>query len=178
MLKPIRIDYDFTKIITADYTQHHGSCINHQIHELTDIHKSYGGFPKSYCFENTKIHQLWWDNTQLDFVELGNQLGIEIITISSILQEPGCVVPLHRDTFYQINQKYPNRQEPKVRANIYLEDYQIGQFIQYQTDTGYKISIDWRAGDGFMWDSTVLHLSAKAGMKNKLTLQISGFLKQ
>jgi len=172
MFKKIQLDYDFTKILEADYTQHTGSCIKHQVHELTDIHEEYGGFPKTYCFENTLIHQLWWDNTQLDFADIEQQLGMEIITVSSILQPPGGIIPLHRDTFFQINKRYPDRTELKVRANIYLEDWKLGQFIQYDN----QVSTYWSAGDGFMWDSSVLHLSANAGMQDKYTLQISGFL--
>ena len=172
MFKKIHLDYDFTKVLAADYTQHTGSCIQHQVHELTDIHKEYGGFPKTYCFENTLIHQLWWDHTQLDLADIEQQLGMEIITVSSILQPPGGIIPLHRDTFFQINKRYPDRTELKVRANIYLEDWKLGQFIQYDD----QVSTHWSAGDGFMWDSSVLHLSANAGMQDKYTLQISGFL--
>jgi hypothetical protein len=175
MLKSVKLNYDFSCFLTADYHQHEGSCIKHQIHELTDIHKKFGGFPKSYCFENTKIHQLWWTSDQIDFKEIGRQLGMEIITISSILQPPGCVIPLHRDTFYQITQRYPDRKDLKVRANIYLEDYKIGHFIQYEIGNGYNTSVDWKAGDGVVWDSEVLHLGANAGMENKYTLQVSGF---
>jgi hypothetical protein len=92
------------------------------------------------------------------------------------MQPPGCTVPLHRDTFYQISKRFPNRTELKVRANIYLEDYKIGQFIQYQENNGYTTSVNWQAGDGFIWDSNVLHLSTNAGMEVKYTLQVSGFL--
>jgi hypothetical protein len=174
MLKPIYLNYDFSKILSADYSQHEGSCISHQVHELTDIHEQYGGFPKTYGYSNTIIHQLWWTKDDIDFAELGSQLGMEVITVSSICQPPGCMVPLHRDTFYQITQRYPERTELKVRANIYLEDWKLGQFIQYDNE----ISAKWKVGEGFMWDSTHLHLSANAGMQNKYTLQVSGFLKQ
>jgi hypothetical protein len=176
MLKKIHIDYDFTQFLQADYSQNCSSCIKHQVYELTDIHEQYGGFPQSYVFENTKIHQLWWDESQCDYKQLGNQLGIEVVTVSTIMQPPGCTVPLHRDTFYQISKRFPNRTELKVRANIYLEDYKIGQFIQYQENNGYTTSVNWQAGDGFIWDSNVLHLSTNAGMEVKYTLQVSGFL--
>ena len=42
MLTPIYLDFDFSKIMSADYNQHEGSCISHQVHELTDIHEQYG----------------------------------------------------------------------------------------------------------------------------------------
>lgn len=176
MLKKIHIDFDFEKIRNADHFLNSSSCIKHQLHELTDVHDMFGGFPKSYCLENTKIHQLWWTADDIDFHQLGKQLGIEVITVSSILQEPGCVIPLHRDTFYQIVKNYPERKELKVRANIYLEDYKLGQFIQYQDGDSYSTSTNWLQGDGYIWDSSVLHLSANAGMENKYTLQVSGFL--
>jgi len=172
MLKPIYLDFDFSKIMSADYSRHEGSCISHQVHELTDIHEQYGGFPTTYCYANTMIHQLWWTTDDVDFDELGRQLGMEVITVSSICQPPGCMVPLHRDTFYQISKHHPERTELKVRANIYLEDWKLGQFIQYDD----SISVKWKLGQGFMWDSTHLHLSANAGMQNKYTLQVSGFL--
>jgi hypothetical protein len=176
MFKPIHLDFNFQNVLQTDHSTHTGSCIKHQVYELTDIHQDFGGFPETYCLANTTIHQLWWAADQIDFVELGSQLGMDIITISSICQPPGSIIPLHRDTFYQINQRYPDRKETKVRANIYLEDYQVGHFIQYLLGGEIETSTNWRAGDGFMWDSEVLHLSANAGMKNKYTLQVSGFL--
>jgi hypothetical protein len=172
MINKIYLDYDFSTILAADYNQHEGSCIKHQVHELADIHEQYGGFPKTYCYENTLINQLWWDNTQLDFNNIGRQLSMEVITVSSILQPPGCVIPLHRDTFFQINKRYPDRTELKVRANVHLEDWQLGHFLQYDD----VVHTHWKSGDGFLWDSSVVHLGANAGMTNKFTLQISGFL--
>lgn len=172
ILKPVTLNYDFDMFLSADYTVHQGSCIKHQVDELTDIHDSYGGFPDTYCFTNTIIHQLWWTADQVDFDRIGQQLGIEVITVSSIKQPPGCVIPLHRDTFYQISQRYPDRTDPKVRANIYLEDWRLGHFIQYED----QVSTHWNQGQGFLWDSDVLHLGANAGMEPKYTLQVSGFL--
>lgn len=175
MFKPVHLNFDFTTLINADYTDHATSCIKHQVHELTDIHEQYGGFPKSYNIHNTKIHQIWWDNTQIDYNELGQQLGMEVITVSTIKQPPGCVVPFHRDTFFQISQRYPDRKEIKVRANIYLEDYKMGQFIQYELDEKFETSTNWRAGDGFLWGSDILHVSSNAGFQDKYTMQVSGF---
>lgn len=172
MVKNIKLDYDLSVFVKADYTQHTGSCIKHQVRELTDIHDSYGGFPETYKFDNTIIHQLWWDKDQIDYVEIGRQLGMEVVTVSSICQPPGCVIPLHRDTFFQINQRFPDRKEPKVRSNVYLEDWKLGHFIQYND----VVSTHWKSGEGFQWDSSVLHLGANAGMENKYTLQISGFV--
>jgi hypothetical protein len=174
-----QLDIDFELFLQADYTQHTGSCTKHQVYELTDIHEKFGGFPDTYCLENTIIHQLWWSRDQIDFEDLGNKLNMEVITISSICQPPGCVIPLHRDTFFRIKEQFPNDSRQLVRANVYLEDYKVGQFIQYiDEQSNYQTSTNWRQGDGFLWDSEPLHLSANAGMQNKYTLQVSGFLKK
>ena len=174
MFKKSHLNYNFEKILSADYTQHEGSCIKHQTYELTDIHEQFGGFPKTYNYQNTIIHQLWWNDTQLDFEDIGQQLGMEVITISSILLPPGCIIPWHRDTFFKINQLLPDRTELKIRANIHLEDWKMGHFIQYD-DIVYT---HWSEGDTLIWDSDILHLGANAGMHDKYTLQVSGFLLQ
>jgi hypothetical protein len=177
MFKPIKLDLDFTPYLTADYGDTGTSCIKHQVYELTDIHQDYGGFPESYNIHNTKIYQLWWNKDQIDYDELGNQLGMEVVTVSTILQPPGCVVPFHRDTFYQIGKQYPDRQEVKVRANIYMQNYKMGHFIQYVMNKEFITSTNWSAGEGFLWNSDILHLSANAGFEDKYTMQVSGFLK-
>src|SRR6056300_651108 len=108
MILETKLDYDLSVFLTADYEQHKGSCISYQVREQEDIHRTFGGFPKSYSEENTKIQQLWFDQVDVDFEALGEQLGIEIVTISSILQPPGNTITMHRDTFFKINNMYPN----------------------------------------------------------------------
>jgi len=169
----IKLNYDFSLFLAADYTSTESSCIKHQVHELEDIHQTYGGFPDSYCYENTKINQIWWTKDQIDYDEIGKQLNMEVVTVSSIRQRPGCVIPWHRDTFYQIKTKYPERSEKKVRANIYLEDWKLGHIIQFDETVHYN----WKQGDGWLWDDSILHLGANVGMQDKFTLQISGFYK-
>jgi len=179
MLKKIKLNYDWGYFLPPmqDYSVHKGTCLAHQVHELTDIHQEYG-LGETLTENNTVIQQLWYTDKQADFKKLGEQVGMEVITLSSILQPPGNTIALHRDTFYQINKKFPNDKRLKVRANIYLEDWKVGHMLQYKSeeDNIWKTSDNWKAGEGYIWDSKPLHLSANAGMKNKFTLQISGFL--
>ena len=105
MLEKIKLQQDFDVFLNADYTVHSGSCISHQTHELKDVHEKYGGFPNTFTKHNTEIRQLWYDTTQVDFGRLGSSLGMEVVTVSSILQPPGNIVPIHRDTIFQINKK-------------------------------------------------------------------------
>lgn len=170
MLKKIKLPLDYDKFINCKYPDA-TTCIKHQVTELADIHQQYSGFPKTYTMHNTNINQRWWTEEELDFYYIGSQLSMDVITISSIKQPPGNVIPWHRDTFYQIKQKYPDRRDKMVRANIYLEDWKMGHFIQFQE----KVDTHWKAGEGWLWDGEVLHLGANAGMENKYTLQVSGF---
>ena len=88
------------------------------------------------------------------------------------MQPPGCVIPLHNDTFFQIKKRYPDRKETMVRANIFCENWKHGHFLQYNS----TVDSIWKQGQGHMWDSQVLHIGANVGMENKYTLQVSGFL--
>ena len=48
--------------------------------------------------------------------------------------------------------------------------------IYQDKDKNWQTSTHWKAGEGFIWDSEHLHLSANAGLHPKFTLQVSGFL--
>ena len=176
MLKQVRLLYDFDIFLNADYSIHSGSCLSHQKDELKDVHEKYGGVPKSVTEDNTKINQLWFTNADVDYKTIGSQLGMEVVTISSIRQEPGNMVPIHRDTFFQIKKRFPNDKRQKVRANIYLQDWREGQFIHYEIDNKWFNSTHWTAGDGYLWDDQHLHVSGNAGFNDKYTLQVSGLI--
>ena len=175
MFKQVSVPYDFSVILAADHDTHTGSCIHHQVRELEDIYGTHGGYPKAFCAENTTIHQLWWNRDQLDFECLGTMLDMEVITVSSIRQDPGNVVPYHRDIFYKIRQQYPDRADRCVRANIFLENSRLGHMLQFTLDGKHHTVAEWQANTGFLFDSSILHLSCNAGMEPKYTLQISGF---
>ena len=161
MFLPIVLDYDFAKILVADH----------------DTHTAYDGKSqiRTYCEQNTTIHQLYWSSDQLDFERLGAMLDMEVITVSSIRQDPGNVMPYHRDTFYKIRERIPNCTGHCVRANIFLEDSRLGHMIQFTLDNRHYAVTEWKANTGFMFDSTIFHLSCNAGLEPKYTLQISGF---
>ena len=176
MIKGVNLNYDLSVFLDADYEQHHGSCISYQTVEQKDIHEIAGGFPKTYTEDNTRIQQLWFNNEDVDYNELGEQLGMEVITVSTILQPPGNTVTLHRDTFFKFKNDYPDATRPKVRANIFLQDWEPGHVLHYQDrNYNWQSSSHWDAGAGFVWDPSHLHLSGNCGLKDKYTLQVSGF---
>lgn len=168
-LNPYNLN-DFTEYLNADYTNP-SSCIQHQTTEQKDIHDQYGGFPETYNFDNTIINQIWWDKN--DFAKLGEALKIDIQSASTIMQPPGCVIPIHKDEFFVIKKENPERckKEMLVRANIFLEDWKMGHFLQYDDE----VCTHWKAGQGITWNNEHLHLSVNAGLENKYTMQLSGF---
>ena len=176
MIETVKLDYNLSVFLDADYEQHRGSCISYQTREQKDIHKKAGGFPKTYTEDNTRIQQLWFNDGDVDYKDLGEQLGMEVITVSTILQPPGNTVTLHRDTFFKFKNDYPDDTRPKVRANLFLQDWEPGHVLHYQDKKyDWQSSSHWGAGEGYLWDTSHLHLSGNCGLKNKYTLQISGF---
>lgn len=176
MLRHQHIDFDFLPLLGADHRVHSGTCIGHMKQELCSLWEQYGQLPDTYTISNTTIHQLWWTPEQIDYADLGRQLEMEVVTVSTICQPPGNVVPLHRDTFFQISKQFPDHPGIKVRANIHMESYQLGHFIQYVDHGMIKTHVDWQAGDAVIWSGEIEHLGANAGMKDKYTMQVSGFL--
>ena len=175
MIKKTKLDYNFFIFLNADYDQQEIG-VGYQVKEQEDVYAEFGGLPETYHEGNTQFQQIWFNDGDIDYKSLGEKLGIEIVTVSAILQPPGNTITMHKDTFFQIKKKYPNDERKKVRANIYLEDWDPGHFINYQdADKQWQTSTHWKAGEGFIWDSDHLHLSANAGLTPKYTLQISGF---
>ena len=169
--KSVHLDIDYDYFLQQDYDIHYGSCIAHQVTEVKDIHDRYGGMPETYNANNTQISQLWFDDTQIDYKDIGEQLNIDIVSVSAIRLKPGNTIPLHRDTFYKIKVARPDDPRPRVRANINMEDWKTGHIIQYDD----KVVTHWKQGDGHLWDSGIEHLGANCGMENKFSLQVSGF---
>jgi hypothetical protein len=176
MIKQVKLNIDYERYVNADYLSHSHSCLCQLKREQAELYEPWNGLPESYTDDNTKLFQLWWDRDQIDYDDLGRQLGMEVVTVSSVLQPPGCTIPLHKDSFYRLKTEFPDRTERRVRANIHLTAYRMGQLIQWQESGSSFTYVGWEAGDGILWDSTVPHLGANAGMDNKITMQISGFL--
>ena len=176
MIKPVKIDFDWGIFLDADYNVPDYSCIAYQKSDNPDFYKSHGGMPDRYTKYNTTIHQVWWNDETLK-QQLGNLLGIDVVSISAIEQHPGQTIPIHKDHFYKIRTQFPDDPRTRVRANIFLEDWKFGHILQYETDGKWSCPTHWKQGEGYMWDSSVDHLSGNSGFQSKYTLQVSGFLR-
>lgn len=171
--KHIKINVDDYTFTWRAYPEA-ASCIKHQLDEQRDLRDG-DAFPKTVTEKNTAIRQQFFDVDDIDFDYLGSQLNMEVVTVSVILQEPGNFIPVHRDTFFQINKRFPDDTRTKVRANIFLEDWNPGHLIQYESSEGWKTVDNWKAGEGIMWGSETPHIGANVGLTDKYTMQVSGF---
>ena len=169
MHRKVHIDIDFGQFINFNYKQE-TSCINDLKKDQT-IYEKFGGLPESYVYQNTILYQKFWNKNECNYKQFEDQLDMDVVTVSSIMQPPGCVIPIHQDAFFQTRKKFPNTNKEIVRANIYLEDWKQGHFLQVNN----VVDFDWKQGDGHMWNSDVLHIGANNGMQNKYTLQVTGF---
>jgi hypothetical protein len=96
------------------------------------------------------------------------------ISWSVYKMNPGCVLPLHSDTYARFV-KLHNVSDINdiVRAVVMLEDWESGHYLEIN---GVGIT-NWRAGDYFIWRGTAPHVAANVGLTDRYTLQLTGILK-
>ena len=170
IFEPVKLDMNTDVFFNVKWEDYRCSCIQHQKVEQKDFHPD-NKMPKSLVIDNTAIHQKFFDKIEVDYFELGEKIGIDVISVSVIKQEPGNIIPKHRDMFFKIKEQYPNVETELVRANIFLEDWKSGHYIEFDEQP----HTHWKANEGFILNQDVIHLSANAGLEDKYTLQISGF---
>ena len=170
VLEPIKIDMDTEVFFDVNWKFYRCSCIKHQQVEQADLHPD-NKMPNSLVLDNTAIHQKFFDKDEVDFVELGKQTNMEVVSVSVIKQEPGNIIPKHRDMFHKITTEFPDKKSMKVRANIFLEDWKSGHYLEFDEEP----CTHWKANEGYILNNQVIHLSANAGLEDKYTLQVSGF---
>ena len=61
--------------------------------------------------------------------------------------------------------------EKPYRILVCMSDWVFGQIIMIED----LVVTNWKKGDGYIWDSEALHMSANGSIKDKLTMIISGF---
>jgi hypothetical protein len=126
-----------------------------------------------YTPESTRKYHLF-ENIPDKFYEIAKLSGLENFTLSILRQPPGATNPWHYDTHFALGQKLNLSEEQIIKTTrrylIMLEDWNWGHFVQI----GNNIITDWKAGDIFTWPHGMWHTSANAGIKDKLTLQITG----
>tara|TARA_R100001377_G_C3177337_1_gene105282 strand:- start:501 stop:1058 length:558 start_codon:yes stop_codon:yes gene_type:complete len=170
IFEPVKIDMDTSVFFNVKWEDYRCSCIQHQKVEQTDLHPD-NKMPESLVLDNTAIHQKFFGRGEVNYELLGKQTGIGVVSVSVIKQEPGNIIPKHKDMFFKIKEQFPKSNAELVRANIFLEDWKSGHYLEFDEQPQYH----WKANEGYLINDQVIHLSANAGLEDKYTLQISGF---
>ena len=86
---------------------------------------------------------------------------------------PGCVLPMHQDTYTKFKEIYDvSKSATVVRTIIFLEDWASGHYMEMN---GRPIT-NWHAGDWVSWHDDFPHLAANIGKTDRYTLQLTGTL--
>ena len=174
-VKQIKIKFNFSNFLKLSYSSVQEDILpkvkqySNQ-NGLTNKYKNYLDFYKESI---VTIGKKYLNPSEIDWMLLQNQIGIKPSTVSCSQQLPGTMLPLHKDVFNTIQSEMNISETIQIyRANIFMEDRKPGHFIEINN----KIISDWTAGEGYIWDNDIEHISANAGSEPKYTLQVTGTL--
>ena len=115
------------------------------------------------------------DNLPSFCYKIAEMTGLKDYSIALFKQKPGHTNPWHFDTYYTVQKKYGVKKDElhKIkRYLVFLEDWDWGHFLQ----VGNNVLSNWIKGDTYTWGYGMYHLSSNAGIKDKLTMQITGLV--
>jgi len=176
VFKKVKIDYNFDKVLSSDYSSDSEFLLPYCQKHIPEFYNTVES-EIYFSSKNSTFHQIIWNKEQLDYEDIGKQLEMKVVDIRSTRQNPGNCVPYHRDIMGRIKRAYPNISTHKIiRANIFLEDYKLGHFLQVTVDNKHYTVPPWSCNEGYIWDDSIYHLSCNAGLAPKYTLQVTGLL--
>ena len=181
MYKKVSLKYDFNSIIEYMNTSSkeipmYGDkswTLGIDKEKISDDLARYNNAPYMTA-KNTSGEVTEYNNSflaQLDFEDIGKQLGMKVVSIWTLVQRPGQILPLHTDKHAETRALLPDHPGTICRAVIHLEDWHPGQFIDYNGD----VETQWTQGDGHMVGEEVPHASANCGDHPKYTMQVNGY---
>ena len=101
---------------------------------------------------------------------IAESTGMSMIGASLYKMTPGCILPLHRDT-YQLYKDFHKITHTRIRRIVvFLEDWQSGHYLEVNGNA----LTDWKAGDWAGWNYDCEHLAANLGNTDRYTMQITG----
>mgnify|MGYP001193766717 CR=1 FL=1 len=109
--------------------------------------------PKDYPYNVVVSSKL--DELTMPFLDY---FKLKSAWIKTTCQLCGETYPIHKDVGYN-----------GIRRYIFLQDQSPGQFFNIDGK-----NIEWNEGDIYIWDDTIYHCSANAGIHPKIALMVSG----
>jgi len=103
------------------------------------------------------------------FMQALNIAQKEICSISWTCISPANTIPVHQDKFWKLQKKYSIDIDDCVRYLIFLEDWTIGNYVEFEE----TIITKWSAGDVWMFDHCSPHCAANASHRDFYTCQLN-----
>lgn len=126
-----------------------------------------------YGVNNAAQHKAYADQHPEIFEPVMSAFDLIQPTASLIHQKPGWFCPWHFDIFTFYARKHGLEDKSGIgRYLVFIEDWSWGHYLLI----GNSVVHQWKAGDTITWPHRMRHLSANAGARPKLTLQITGQL--
>jgi len=176
------LDLNFTQVdeLVANYKKTHTPhyLLKKEKHTLVDkseATKEIDARIKAYRAQgynnyNTQFNQVFDQEHPDVFSPFIEASGLEKAVCGIITQEPGNILPMHRDTFINFKMKNDIDKEAQVvRYMVFLEDWVPGHVFTVEDE-----SMDhWKKGDIIYWGDAY-HLGANASSVTKSTMNITG----
>ena len=86
------------------------------------------------------------------------------------IQQPGQLLPLHRDNYTYASKKFNHEQDNLTRLIIFMSDWAMGEVLGVEDECFTK----WKSGDWYTFSCREWHWSVNAGYQIKYTLIITG----
>jgi len=128
-----------------------------------------------YTSQNTRIWKSTNNGNRIKFdweEELISQIPLDHAVVTLTRQDPGQILPWHRDRFFMLRNLYPDDKREIVRVLMFMQDWKLGHLLQIHRD----VYTHWQQGEMIMWPSDTYHLSANVGFDPKWTCNITGFV--
>jgi len=152
-------DFNWRKNVVTDYT-------GDDIHSNASFEAGYG--------ENTNIYKCYQEDFPDYIKKYIKQFPIEVVASNFHVQEPGYIIPPHKDNFIAVDKLEHGIKTTKTpyRIFVFMNDWEFGQILMVDN----LVLHNWKKGDTYVWDSDALHMSCNGSLQDKLSLIITGFL--
>lgn len=138
---------------------------NYEIVDSKNISTVNNVYNNINCF----FHQQFLDLSEFDNLKkIQEEINVDIKYASLIKQEPGSINSSHFDMFWKMQDIKTDK--PKVRVNIFMSDWHLGQLVE----TSKKTFSRWKIGNASVWDNSIEHFAINFSEHDKITLQFSG----
>lgn len=168
----IRIEQDLATI--AQDQERNGSIIGTNTGDaLSGIMNEYQRY--GYTVHNTKLWKTTNAEPKITFgweSDIARQLPLDRAIVTVTRQDPGQILPWHRDRFFFLRKHYPQDPRPIWRFLVFLSPWKTGHFLQVAD----SVLHHWQQGDVVVWQPDTEHLAANVGLEQKWTANVTGFL--